>query len=74
MLVKFARNRTVQTTQDFELFDKKARLFITIFDKQLTPISKTFPYPKLLFNAKLLIYRLSLSAFQTTALQYLQPG
>ena len=35
----------VQTTQNFELFDQKKKkngFFITIFDKELTPIWKTF--------------------------------
>ena len=42
MLVKFEQNRMVQTTQNFELFDKKPRFFKTIFDKALTPFWKTF--------------------------------
>ena len=41
MLVQFELNRVVQTTQSFELFDKN-RVFLTIFDKALTPFSKTF--------------------------------
>ena len=42
MLVKFEQNRMVQTTRNFELFDKKkTRFFITIFDKELTPFWKT---------------------------------
>ena len=39
MLVKFEQNRRVQTTQNFELFDKT---WLTIFDKVLTPSWKTF--------------------------------
>ena len=39
--VKFEQNRLVETTRNFELFDKK-RVFITIFDKELTPFWKTF--------------------------------
>ena len=47
MLVKFEQNRMVQTTQNFELFDKKKkqkknRFFKTIFYKELTPFWKTF--------------------------------
>ena len=37
MPVKSERNRMVQTTRNFELFDKKPGFFITIFDKKLTP-------------------------------------
>ena len=33
MLVKFEQNRIVQTTQNFELFDKKTGFFKNIFDK-----------------------------------------
>ena len=47
----------VQTTRNYELFDKKKKkkkktFFITIFDKELTPFWKIFLYLKLLFNAK----------------------
>ena len=35
MLVKFEQNHMVQTTQNFELFDKK---WLTNFDKMLTPL------------------------------------
>ena len=42
MLVEFEQNRRVQTTQNFELFDKKRVFFKTIFDKALTPFWKTF--------------------------------
>ena len=38
MLVKFERNRMVQTTRNYELFDKKPGFLKTIFDKALTPI------------------------------------
>ena len=37
MLMKFEQNRMVQTTRNFELFDKKLGFFITIFDKALAP-------------------------------------
>ena len=37
MLVKFEQNRMVQTTRNFEFFDKKLGFFITTFDKMLTP-------------------------------------
>ena len=46
MLEIFERNRTVQTTWNFELFDKKKKkkkktvFFKTIFDKVLTPFFK----------------------------------
>ena len=49
------QNRMVQTTPNFEIFDKKMGFFFTIFDKTLPPFWKTFLYLKLLFNAKLLI-------------------
>ena len=52
MLVKFEQNRIVQTTRNFELFDKKLGFFITIFDKELTPFWKTFLQVKLYVNAK----------------------
>ena len=42
MLVKFEKNRMVQTTHNFELFDKTP-VFLTIFDKDLTPFWKSFP-------------------------------
>ena len=53
MPVKFEQNRMVQTTRNFELFDKKPVFFITIFDKELTPFWKTFLQLKLFSNAKL---------------------
>ena len=34
MLVKFEQNHMVQTTQNFELFEKKNGVFMTIFDKK----------------------------------------
>ena len=40
MLMKFEQNRIVQTTRNFELFDKN--LFLNHFDKALTPFWKTF--------------------------------
>ena len=60
MLVKFEENRMVQTTRNFELFEKKKRksFLKTIFDKALTPFWKTFLSLKQLFNSKLLISRL----------------
>ena len=42
MLVKFEQivwSKVLQTTRNFELFDKK-RVFLTIFDKELTPFLK----------------------------------
>ena len=36
------KNRMVQTTQNFEIFDKKTFFLKTIFDKALTPFWKTF--------------------------------
>ena len=51
MLLKFEQNRMVQTTQNFELFDKKKKkkkkkknpqVFMTIFNKELMPFWKTF--------------------------------
>ena len=57
MLVKFEQNRIVQTTRNFELFDKKKMFFKTIFDKALAPFWKMFLKLKQLFYAKLLISR-----------------
>ena len=77
MLVKFEKkNRMVRTKRIFELFDKKKkkkeRFFITILEKELTPFWKTFLGLKLLFNAKLLIKRLSsFSVPKITALRHL---
>ena len=42
MPVTFEQNCVVQTTRNFELFDKKTEFCITIFDKELTPFWKTF--------------------------------
>ena len=56
MLVEFEQNHLIWTIQNFELFDKK---WLTIFDKVLTPFWKTFLWLKQLFDAKVLIYRLS---------------
>ena len=68
MLVDFEQNRMVQTTRNFELFDKK---WLTIFDKALTPFWKMFLYLKQLFNAKLLISRLpSFSVSKITVVRH----
>ena len=42
MLVQFEQNRMVPTTHNFEFFDKKTGFFITGFDKEPTPLWKTF--------------------------------
>ena len=45
MLVQFEQNRIirmVQTTLNFELFDKKPGFFTTIFNKELPQFWKTF--------------------------------
>ena len=42
MLVEFEQNHIVQTIPNYELFDQKTGFFKTIFDKRLTPFSKTF--------------------------------
>ena len=45
MPVKFEQNCMIQTTQNFELFEKKKKkkkFFITVFDKELPPFWKTF--------------------------------
>ena len=42
MPVKFEQNPMVQTTQNYELFDKKTEFFKTIFDKALTLFWKPF--------------------------------
>ena len=52
MLVEFEQDCIVQTTRNFELFDKKNKqtktktcfFFLTILDKALTPFWKTFLY------------------------------
>ena len=36
MLVKFERNRMVQTTQNYELFDKKKHFFLNPFWQMVT--------------------------------------
>ena len=54
MLVKFEQNFIVQNTRNSELFDKK-KVFITIFDEELTSFWKTFLLLNFLFNAKQLI-------------------
>ena len=56
MMMKFEPNRMVRTIRNFMLFDKK---WLTIFDKVLTPFWKTFLWLKQLFDAKILIQRLS---------------
>ena len=73
MLMKFEQNCIVQTTPNFELFDRKnVFVFITIFEKELIPFWKPFLYLKLLFNAKLSIQRLSsFSVPKITALRHL---
>ena len=53
MLVKFEQNCMVQTTQNFELFDKKKPgLLKPFFDKSLMPFLKTFLQLKQFSNAK----------------------
>ena len=43
MLVKFEQNGMIQTTRNFEFFDKKkVRVLKAIFDQALTPFWKTF--------------------------------
>ena len=55
MLVKFEQNRMVETTQNFELLERKKVFFITILDKELTPYWKTILWLKQLFDDKTLI-------------------
>ena len=59
MLVKFKQNRMVRTIQNFVLFDQK---WLTIYVKVLTPFRKTFLWLKQLFDANILIPRLSSSS------------
>ena len=62
----------VQTIQNLELFYKK---WLTIFDKVLTLFSKMFLWLKQLFDAKLLIQRLSsFSVPKIAVVQHMQPG
>ena len=79
MLVKFKQTRMVQTTQNFELLDKKEKKkkkkkkqgFKTISDKALTSFWKMFLELKQLFNANLLISRLpSFSVPKITLVRY----
>ena len=56
ILVNFEQNRMVRTIQNFEVFHEK---WLTIFDKGLTPFWMTFLWVKKIFDAKLLIQRLS---------------
>ena len=56
MLLKFEQIRMVRNIQKIELFGKK---WLTIFEKVLTPFWKTFLSHKQLFDAKILIERLS---------------
>ena len=65
MLVKFEQNRMVQTTRNFELFDKKKHFFLKPFlTKRWRNFWKTFLWLKRLFNAKLLISRLPSAVYQ----------
>ena len=52
ILVKFKQNRVVQTKQNLHLLTKK---WLTIFEKVLTPVWKTFLLRKQFFDAKILI-------------------
>ena len=56
ILVKFEQNRMVRNKQNLELFGKK---WLTLFGKVLMPFWKTFLRRKQLFNANVLIERLS---------------
>ena len=56
MLVKFEQNRMVWTIQNFVRFGKK---WLPIFDKVMTLFWKRFRWLKLLFDAEILIQRLS---------------
>ena len=70
MLVKFEQICVVQTTWNFELFDKKSVLkpFLTW---AMTPFWKTFLKLKQLIYAKLLIWRLpSFSASKITEVRH----
>ena len=64
MPVKFEQNRMVQTTRNFELFDKKKKkknpkkhktnkqkngFLKTIFNKELAPFWKTFSVAEIIF-------------------------
>ena len=53
MLVKFEQNRMVQTTKDFEFFDKKSLAIEKVVDAVLGDVSVTVSF----FHAKLLIQR-----------------
>ena len=72
MLVKFEQNCTVGTIQNVVFFDKK---WLSIFDKVLTPFWKTFLWLKQLFDAKILIQRLSsFSVPKIPSLQHVSLG
>ena len=82
MLVKFEQNCTVQTTQNFTLFDTKQKreqniteFCKTIFDKALTLFWTTFLKLKQLFNSKILKSRLpSFSIPKITVVRHVQPS
>ena len=63
LLVKLKQSGMVQTTRNFECFNKKIGFFKTIFEKAMTPFWKTFLYLKQLFNPKIFIPSYHLSVF-----------
>ena len=70
MLVKFEQNRMAETTQYLEHLIEKY-VFLTIFDKALTPFLEDVSVAETIFNAKVLIYRLpSLSVPNITVVRH----
>ena len=59
MQVNFEQNRMVQTTRNFELFDKKRGFFYYHFWQRVDAILENVPVGEIIFYAKLLIQRLS---------------
>ena len=66
MMAKFEANRIIRNVQNLSFWTKnktkqnktKTSSFKTIFDKAMTPFSKTFLWLKQLFDGKVLIFRL----------------
>ena len=50
MPVKFELNLMVQTTRNFELFDKKPSFFIDIFEKRVNAILEDVSVAEIIFS------------------------
>ena len=67
MLVKFEQNRMVETTWNFELFEKK-NVFLNYFWQSVGAILVHVSVAEIMFNAELLISRLPLVSVPKIAL------